>query len=172
MCGAGEQRPIAAPIVDMDGLLVDSEPASELAMRRFLQSHGHALLPETVSGSVGRRLPEAIAIIAEAYALTSPLDELIDAFDALRLESLPGAVVPMPGAVAVLDWASQYRLPTALATRQLEPAVDVDARLDSLSQAVEWLEARGAGRMEPSPTAGTAATMADDSTDATRTMGA
>lgn len=109
-------EPIAALIFDMDGLLVDSEPASELALRRFLQGHGHELRPDTLDGGLGRRLPEAIALVAETYALTSPLDELIAAFDALRLDSLHGAVVPMPGAVELLDWAARARIPTALAT--------------------------------------------------------
>jgi hypothetical protein len=61
--------PIAALIFDMDGLLVDSEPASEAALRQFLQAHGHELSLDTVTGALGRRLPEAIAVVAEVYAL-------------------------------------------------------------------------------------------------------
>ena len=218
--------PIAALIFDMDGLLVDSEPASEAALRTFLQGHGHELLPDTVVGALGRRLPEAIAVVAEAYALPGSLDDLVAAFDALRLEALRGAIVAMPGAVDILEWAAAREVPCALATssfrhqaevalaeaglagrfavevtggevargkpepdlfllaaarlgvapaacvvfedapagleaaaragmrriwvpnahtRHLCPPVPVDAVLESLSQAVSWLEARGVG---------------------------
>jgi HAD superfamily hydrolase (TIGR01509 family) len=118
------QTPIAALIFDMDGLLVDSEPASELALRRFLQAHGRELLPDTLSGGLGRRLPEAIALVRESYALSAPLDELIAAFDALRLEALRGASRPMPGAVSLLDWAAGRKIPTALATSSFRHQTD------------------------------------------------
>ena len=108
--------PIAALIFDMDGLLVDSEPASEAALRRFLHSHGHELSLDTVTGALGRRLPEAIAVVAEVYTLPGTLDDLVAAFDALRLEALRGAVVAMPGAPAILDWAAANGVPCALAT--------------------------------------------------------
>jgi HAD superfamily hydrolase (TIGR01509 family) len=117
--------PIAALIFDMDGLLVDSEPASEAALRRFLQSHGHDLALDTVSGALGRRLPEAIAVVAEAYALPGSLDDLVAAFDALRLEALRGAIVAMPGATATLDWAAEHGVPRALATSSFRHQADV-----------------------------------------------
>lgn len=57
----------------------------------------------TPSTALGRRLPEAIAVIAEAYALHDPLNEHVAAVDALRLEALRGGIVAMPGAVDLLD---------------------------------------------------------------------
>ena len=111
-----EQPPIAALIFDMDGLLVDSEPASEAALRVFLHGHGHELSLDTITGALGRRLPEAIAVVAEVYALPGSIDDLVAAFDALRLEALRGAIVAMPGASDLLDWAAANRLPCALAT--------------------------------------------------------
>ena len=122
--GPSVQEPIAALIFDMDGLLVDSEPASELALRRFLQSHGHELLPDIVDGALGRRLPEAIAVIAEAYALSGPLNEHVAAFDALRLESLRGGIVAMPGAVDLLNWAERRHVLTAIATSSFRHQAD------------------------------------------------
>jgi HAD superfamily hydrolase (TIGR01509 family) len=107
---------IAALVLDMDGLLVDSETVSGEALRLFLLGHGHEMLPNTLEGALGRRLPEAMAIVAAAYDLSVPLDELIVAYDAMRLEALRGNVVAMPGAVALLDWAAAKGLPRALAT--------------------------------------------------------
>jgi pseudouridine-5'-monophosphatase len=108
--------PISALVLDMDGLLVDSETASGEALRLFLDGYGHEMLPSTIEGALGRRLPEAIAVVAAAYDLPGPLDELVVAFDALRLEALRGNVVAMPGAVELLDWAASNGLPRALAT--------------------------------------------------------
>jgi HAD superfamily hydrolase (TIGR01509 family) len=108
--------PIAALVLDMDGLLVDSETASGQAMRHFLRGHGHEMLPSTFEDALGRRLPEAMAVVAAAYDLKGPLDELVVAFDAMRLEALRGNVVPMPGAVELLSWAASKGLPRALAT--------------------------------------------------------
>ena len=108
--------PIAALVFDMDGLLVDSETVSGEALRRFLQGHGHEMLASTLEGALGRRLPEAVAAVAEAYDLPGPIGDLVVAFDAMRLQALRGNVVAMPGAVALLDWAAAKGLPRALAT--------------------------------------------------------
>jgi HAD superfamily hydrolase (TIGR01509 family) len=108
--------PIGAIVLDMDGLLVDSETVSGEALRLFLHGHGHEMLPSTLEGALGRRLPEAVALVAEAYDLPGPLDELVVAYGAMRLEALRGNVVAMPGAVALLDWAAAKGLPRALAT--------------------------------------------------------
>jgi HAD superfamily hydrolase (TIGR01509 family) len=117
--------PIAALVLDMDGLLVDSETASWEAMRLFLRGHGHEMLPSTAEDALGRRLPEAMAVVAAAYDLEGPVDELVVAFAAMRLEALRGNVVPMPGAVALLDWAATKRLPRALATSSFRGQAEV-----------------------------------------------
>jgi HAD superfamily hydrolase (TIGR01509 family) len=117
--------PIAAIVLDMDGLLVDSETVSGEALRLFLLGHGHNMLPATLEGALGRRLPEAMAMVAEAYGLTAPLEELVVAFDAMRLEALRGNVVAMPGALALLDWAAANGLPRALATSSFREHAEV-----------------------------------------------
>lgn len=117
--------PIAAIVLDMDGLLVDSETVAGEALRLFLLGHGHEMLPSTIEGALGRRLPEAMAIVAAAYDLSRPLDELIVAFDAMRLEALRGNVLAMPGAVALLDWAAGKGVPRALATSSFRGHAEV-----------------------------------------------
>ena len=121
----GERAPIRALIFDMDGLLVDSEPVAEAALGRFLRDHGHDLRPGTMERTLGRRLPEAMAVIAEEYGLTLPLDELAHIYDELRLAALRGNLAPMPGAAALLIYARTAGLRLALATSSLRTHADL-----------------------------------------------
>ena len=120
-----QPAPIEALILDMDGLLVDSEAVSGEALRLFLRGHGHEMLPSTLEGALGRRLPEAVAFVAAAYDLRGPLEELVVAYDAMRLEALRGNVMAMPGAFALLDWAAAKGLPRALATSSFRGHAEV-----------------------------------------------
>ena len=120
-----QPAPIEALILDMDGLLVDSETVSGEALRLFLRGHGHEMLPSTLEGALGRRLPEAVAFVAAAYDLQGPLEELVVAYDAMRLEALRGNVMAMPGAFALLDWAAAKGLPRALATTSFRGHAEV-----------------------------------------------
>jgi HAD superfamily hydrolase (TIGR01509 family) len=125
--------PIAALIFDMDGLLVDSEAVAAEALALFLQRHGHELRPNTLDGAIGRRLPEAVAMLADAYNLPGAVDDLIATFDTMRLQALHGNVLAMPGAVALLDWATARGIPRALATSSSRGHADVSLAEASLA---------------------------------------
>ena len=109
-------RPVRALIFDMDGLLVDSEPLAERALVEFLRRRGREMHPDFMGETLGRRLPEAMALVAGRYDLSEPVDELARAYDALRLETLRGNLRPMPGAEALLAFARAAGLKLALAT--------------------------------------------------------
>jgi beta-phosphoglucomutase-like phosphatase (HAD superfamily) len=111
-----EDRRIKALILDMDGLLVDTEHLAAMALERFLGRHGRTMIPGTMEQTLGRRLPEAIAIVAANYALSQPLPALIEEYGGLRLEALRGNVRPMPGARELVVWGRSVGIPMALAT--------------------------------------------------------
>ncbi len=117
--------PIEALIFDMDGLLVDSEPIAEQAMERFLQLHGHTLRPGTTERTLGRRVPDAMLVIAEIYGITLPIAELIETYEQLRLAALRGKLLPMPGAAALLTYGRAAGLKLALATSSLRSHADL-----------------------------------------------
>jgi HAD superfamily hydrolase (TIGR01509 family) len=117
--------PIEALIFDLDGLLVDSEPLAEIAMEEFLQRYGHARREEVMGKLLGRRLPEAISIVADAYALPGPVENLVREYDHMRLEALRGRVQPMPGARQIVEFGKQAGLKIALATSGLRSHADV-----------------------------------------------
>ena len=116
---------IQALIFDMDGLLVDSEPVAERAMADFLRDHGHELRPEIFGQLLGRRVPEAIALVAATYGLPGDLDEYVRIYDDLRLAALYGNLRPMPGAAELIAFARSLGLRMALATSNLRRHVDV-----------------------------------------------
>ncbi len=122
---AGATAPIRGLIFDMDGLLVDSEPLVELALVRFLEAHGHPLRPETMGSLLGRRMPDAVAVLAESYGLNAPLPELLATWDELRLAGLRGNLRPMPGAAALIAFGREAGLKLGLATSSLRRHADL-----------------------------------------------
>jgi HAD superfamily hydrolase (TIGR01509 family) len=109
-------RMIEALIFDMDGLLIDSEPLAAKAMDAFLAGYGLERRAEVHDRLLGRRLPEAIAIVRDAYAMQHPLDQLIAQYGELRVATLRGALVPMPGARELIAFGREAGLKHALAT--------------------------------------------------------
>lgn len=100
----------------MDGLLVDSESLAEAAMTSFLARYGHEPRAEVGAQLLGRRLPEALAIVREGYQLEVPVEELIAVYGAMRLAALRGSVKPMPGAAEIVAFGRSAGLKLALAT--------------------------------------------------------
>jgi HAD superfamily hydrolase (TIGR01509 family) len=125
--------PIRALIFDMDGLLVDSEDLAADALRRFLENRGQEMTDGTMERTLGRRLPEAIAIIKEHYGLDGEVDDLTLEYDLLRLEALRGSVRPMPGAAAIVEWARAAGLRVALASSSKRTHVDLSLQETGLA---------------------------------------
>ncbi len=119
------RRTIKALIFDMDGLLIDSEPIAERALEQFLRLHGQELRPGLMESTLGRRLPEAMVVIAETYGLTVPLDEMTRTYDQLRLAALRGNLEPMPGAASLVAFGREAGLRLALATSSRRSHADL-----------------------------------------------
>ncbi|MEA2525235.1 MAG: hypothetical protein QOF73_2462 [Thermomicrobiales bacterium] len=111
-----DHPPIQALIFDMDGLLVDSEPLAEAAMTAFLRRYDREPRAEVAEQLLGRRLPEALAIVREAYELALPVEELIAIYGEMRLAALRGNVRAMPGAAEIIAFGRASGLRLALAT--------------------------------------------------------
>jgi HAD superfamily hydrolase (TIGR01509 family) len=107
---------IRALIFDMDGLLVDSEPLAAKAMDTFLANYGLERREDVHRQLLGRRLPEAIAIVRDSYAMEHPLQTLIDEYGEMRVAALRGAVRPMPGARETIAFGRSAGLKIGLAT--------------------------------------------------------
>jgi HAD superfamily hydrolase (TIGR01509 family) len=107
---------VKALLFDMDGLLVDSEPLSAKAMDAFLLEYGLVRRDEVQVQLLGRRLPEAIAIVRDSYEMEHPLESLIERYGEMRLVALRGEVRLLPGALEVIEYGRNAGLKLALAT--------------------------------------------------------
>lgn len=86
-----------AIVLDMDGLMVDSEPLSRRAWDQVLGAHGHTLDDAIYNGIIGYRIDKSAAILIAEYNLPLNVDTLTrekaDALDKIRANGVP----PMPG---------------------------------------------------------------------------
>src|SRR5215207_9548171 len=122
---SGARPPITALIFDMDGLLVDSEPFAEAAMRSFLGRYGHVLSDDVSIKLLGRRVPEAILIVAEHYGLVDDRSELVSLYNEIRLAAIRGNLRPLPGAAEIIAFGRDHGLSLALATSNTREHVDL-----------------------------------------------
>jgi HAD superfamily hydrolase (TIGR01509 family) len=119
--------PIQALIFDMDGLLVDSEPLTGIALDALLGQYGCAIDYDDAELSerlMGRRMPEILAALAEICGITAPAEELNETLEALRVETIRGRLRAHCGAEELLDFAQAAGLGLALATSGRRSYVD------------------------------------------------
>jgi HAD superfamily hydrolase (TIGR01509 family) len=114
----------AALLFDLDGTLVDSDAAHLEAFQRVLAPHGVAL---DRAAYVARIMGASNDAIASAFLSHLPPDlqaATLDAKEAAYRDSL-GALDPIAGVDALLDFADARGLPRALVTNAPRANVDV-----------------------------------------------
>jgi HAD superfamily hydrolase (TIGR01509 family) len=119
-----ETRPISALIFDMDGLLVDTEPLGRSTMIALLRGYNQEWRPDAVQNMAGRRLPEFMGVIAEAYALSATNAELCQAFETQFIASVHGQIAPLPGVRDLIAFGRATGLKLALASSGWRHYVD------------------------------------------------
>jgi HAD superfamily hydrolase (TIGR01509 family) len=123
----------AALIFDMDGLLVDSEPRSDIAMDRFLARRMLENDQDLMQQLLGRRLPEAITIVKAWFELDGDVEALTQEYGETRLDALRQGIPVMPGAREIIAWAKELGLPCALATSSQRSHADVSLEAAGLT---------------------------------------
>jgi beta-phosphoglucomutase len=143
--------PTTALIFDMDGVLIDSEPAHKLAKQRAFARFG-VTLPESVYEQYKGR-PDA-TFMNEVVASISQLT--VDAEELLRLkhqefEAVEHLAAPISGAPEFVNWAkTKFRI--ALATSATRRNRTAALRLLGLTDAFDFIvDASGFSRPKPDP---------------------
>lgn len=143
--------PTTALIFDMDGVLIDSEPAHKLAKERAFARFG-IILPESVYEQYKGR-PDA-TFMNEVVPSISQLT--VDPQELLRLkhqefEAVEHLALPIDGAPEFVNWAkTKFRI--ALATSATRRNREVALRLLGLTDTFDFIvDASGFSRPKPDP---------------------
>lgn len=119
---AGETKsvghaPIAAIILDMDGLMVDTEPLYKTAWQAACAELGFELNDERYAKIVGRPLPDCERVLAEEFGPTFPLDTLRARWPAIWRDEVGRlGIQTKPGLEELLALATEHALDVAVAT--------------------------------------------------------
>jgi HAD superfamily hydrolase (TIGR01509 family) len=118
---------LAAVLVDMDGLLVDSEPLWTVAEEELALELGGIWSTELKAEVMGTRLDVAVPRILEWYGVPATVAAVAEASERLlaRMGELYRSAVPLrPGALDLLESLHVAGVPTALVSSSFRVLVD------------------------------------------------
>lgn len=125
-------------IIDMDGLLVDSEPVYRRASQRAIAAQGLTLTDQDHQTLVGQPAREVYRALTEMFGAALDLDRYRQDFgpswQALVAE---GALTAKPGAGDLLDYLMTQEIPYALATSSYRPHMHGTLRCAGLADLIE-----------------------------------
>lgn len=107
---------IRAVAFDLDGLMFNTEDIFNEVGHTVCQRRGKQMTLELLQKMMGRRAPEAIAIMIAHHELKETVQDLIDETRGLFFELATDRLAPMPGLYDLLDRIEQLKLPKAVAT--------------------------------------------------------
>ena len=117
-------------VFDLDGLLVDSEPLQEKAIRAVLARYGIRLGRSDFEAMVGLSTPRNFQDMIDLHGPFETLGRLMAQKNMLYGEIARAELQPMPGAVSLVEAAAAASLPRAVASSS--PVADVALSLDAV----------------------------------------
>jgi HAD superfamily hydrolase (TIGR01509 family) len=140
-----------ALLLDMDGLLIDTERLYLEVNTLAAAELGYVLAPETNLGMVGVAIDGCRRLLAEVHGADFPFERFRDLGYELLEARMADGVPVKPGALELVDWAKGVGLPVAVATstrrtraRHHLERVDLLHRLDALVTRDDVVEAKPA----------------------------
>jgi HAD superfamily hydrolase (TIGR01509 family) len=144
--------PIRAVVFDLDGLMFNTEDIFNEVGHEVLRRRSKVMTRELLQKMMGRRAPEAIALMIEHHELPETVEELILESWNLFFERVPGRLSPMPGLFELLRHIENRGLLKGVATssarRYLE---DILGRFDLLPRFDLTLAAEDVTHGKPHP---------------------
>ncbi len=122
--------PLRGVILDMDGVLVDSEPLIKEAGCRMFAEKGVQVLPDDFNPFIGTGENHLLGGVAEKYGVTLDIEKDKARTYQLYLELIPGRLKPEPGVFEFLAECRRRNLKMAVASSA--DAVKVAGNLGAL----------------------------------------
>ncbi|GAA2423065.1 HAD family phosphatase [Streptomyces macrosporus] len=145
--------PSLAVIFDLDGTLVDSEPAYHEAGRRLLARYGVADFTwEDHTRFIGIGTRETLTALREEHGIDAPVEELLAGKNRIYLELARTSATVFPGMRALVERLHAAGFPLAVASGSSRAAIDAvlaGAGLDALLPVRVSAEEVGRGKPEP-----------------------
>jgi len=101
---------------DLDGLMFNTEDVFEIAGNILVERRGHTMPEDVRSAMMGRRAPDAFAILKDALSLDDSVDEMIVETKEIFYAHLDEKLQPMPGIFEILDKLESLDIPKCVAT--------------------------------------------------------
>jgi len=141
-------------ILDMDGVLCDSEPLiCEAACRMFQERHQVQVQPEDFKPFVGTGENSYLSGVAGKYHISLALESDKAQTYAIYLELIKGRLQPLPGAADFVDRCRRCELKVAVATSA--DLIKLEGNLDAIHLPVQTFNATVTGseveRKKPHP---------------------
>ncbi|MFV0292755.1 MAG: HAD family hydrolase [Paracoccus sp. (in: a-proteobacteria)] len=138
-------------VFDLDGTLVDSEPAWEKAKHIVAERHGREISAAQIAASIGRSMDDLVAdVFAPVDMATSRAIE--DEIFGVGEEWLPRLRQPIPGAAAFLRDLHAHGLRIAICSSSREHLIrDALVQLDVLELVEQIVSADPLPRRKPDP---------------------
>lgn len=114
-----------AVIFDMDGTLVDSEVVWEVVEGEMFESRGKAYTADIRAQVLGLRLDEFFERLIAIYDLDETVEALTEELNERVLTRIrEGAMLPKPGAQAIIDYVGELGLPYCIASSSPQVIID------------------------------------------------
>ena len=122
--GSGQARSYRAVVFDMDGVLVDSEPAFFDAVNITLEPSGKQIAWSGYKRLLGTSVEVTWSEVLSMLGLPVEIEKYLSRFDEVLLDCLRQPRAPLPGVDELLDELACRNVPFALATSSIRPWCD------------------------------------------------
>ena len=127
-------------LMDMDGLLVDSERITFDMWKVIFERHGYELDLDGYCMMVGKTEQTVTQVLAEHYPGMSLREDIWPEWDGQYEEIAPAGGVPLKdGALELLDWADSHGLSKAIVSSNLKHWVDTILKGDRVHHRFDLL---------------------------------